>query len=166
MRRFLCIVLTALFIQFGMNYTNACGDKTMRVKTGLRFYQPQAARNPSKVLIYSAALPNGVAVELRDFLNRVGHKATTMDDVGSIKTNLRSSHYDVVLTNLHEAPELQKQVESSTLKTVVVPVLLKQPKSEQKAAEKQYKVVVNNPKDGLDFLIAVYRVMSSQSKKS
>jgi hypothetical protein len=166
MRKVLVLVITAVLIQLGLNYAHACGDKTMRVKTGLRFYQPQAAKHPSKVLIYSAALPSGVAVELRDFLNKVGHKATTIDDVGSIKTSLRSSQYDVVLTNLHEAPELQKQVESSALKTVVVPILLKQPKSEQKAAEKQYKVVVNNPTDGLDFLVAVYRVMSSQSKKS
>jgi hypothetical protein len=64
------------------------------------------------------------------------------------------------------APALQLQVESSTLKTVVVPVLLKQPKSEEKAAAKQYKVIVKNPEDGIDFLIAVSRVMNSQSKKS
>jgi hypothetical protein len=138
----------------------------MRVKTGLRYYQPLAAKHPSKVLIYSAALPPGVAVELRDFLNKVGHKATAMDDVGSVKNDLRSSHYDVVLTNLAEAPQLQQHVESFTPTTVVVPVLLKQPKSEETAAKQQYKVVIKNPKDGLDFLIAVAKVMDSQSKRS
>jgi len=50
--------------------------------------------------------------------------------------------------------------------TVVVPVLFKQSKFDEKTAAKQYKVVVNNPKDGLDFLIAVSRVMNSLSKKS
>ena len=166
MRNLLIVVLTALLIQFGINHVNACGDKTLRVKTGLRYYQPLAAKHPSKVLIYSAALPPGVAVELRNFLNKVGHKATAMDDVGSIKNNLKSSSYDLVLTNLAEASELQKQVESFTPKTVVVPVLLKQPKSDETAAKKQYKVVIKNPKDGLDFLIAVARVMNSQSQKS
>jgi hypothetical protein len=89
-----------------------------------------------------------------------------MDDVGSIKNSLRTSHYDLVLTNLSQASELQKQVESFTPTTVVVPVLFKLPKSEEKAAAKQYKVIVNNPRDGEDFLVAVWRVMNSQSKKS
>jgi hypothetical protein len=166
MRKVLIVVLAASLGQFGMTYADACGDKTMRVKTGLRYYQPQAAKNPSKILIYSASLPNGKAVELRDFLNKVGHKATAMDDVGSIKKSLRSSHYDLVLTNLTEAPDLQKQVESSTLKTVVVPVLLKLPDSEVKAAKTQYRVTIKNPKDGLDFLIAVAKVMDSRSQRS
>jgi hypothetical protein len=166
MRKVLIVVLAASLGQFGMTYADACGDKTMRVKTGLRYYQPQAAKNPSKILIYSASLPNGKAVELRDFLNKVGHKATAMDDVGSIKNSLRSSHYDLVLTNLTEAPDLQKQVESSTLKTVVVPVLLKLPDSEVKAAKTHYRVTIKNPKDGLDFLIAVAKVMDSRSQRS
>lgn len=165
MRKVLVFVVTAVLIQLGMNYSDACGDKTMRVKTSLRYYE-QAKQNPSRILIYSASLPAGKAVELRDYLNKVGHKATAMDDVSSVKNGIRNSQYDLVLTNLAQAPELQLQVEFSTLKTVVVPVLLKQPKSEEKAAAKQYKVVVKNPEDGIDFLIAVSRVMNSQSKKS
>lgn len=166
MRKLVVVLITTLVVQFTMPDADACGDKTMRVKTGLRYYQPLAAKHPSTILIHSAALPAGKAVELRDFLNKVGHKATAMEDVASIKNNLRNAHYDLVLTNLAEAPDLQKQVDSFTPKTFVVPVLFKQPKSEEKAAAQQYKVIVKNPKDGLDFLIAVARVMDSQSKKS
>jgi len=165
MRKTLAVVFTALLVQLAMNYADACGDKTMRVKTGLRYYEPLAKKNPSKVLIYSAALPPGKGVELRDFLNKVGHKATAMDDVSSVKNGIRNSDYDLVLTNLAEAAELQLQVEFSTHKTVVVPVLLK-PKAEEKAAAKQYKVIVKNPEDGIDFLIAVSRVMDSKSRNS
>ena len=165
MRKVLVVVLTAVLIQLGLNYADACGDKTMRVKTGLRYYE-LAKQHPSKILIYSASLPPGKAVQLRDYLNEKGHKATTMDDVSSVKNGIRSSQYDLVLTNLAQAPELQLQVEFSTRKTVVVPVLLKQPKSEEKAAAKQYKVIVNNPKEGLDFLIAIARATNSESKKS
>jgi len=163
MRNLIAVTVAALVIQLGMPYSHACGDKTMRVKTGLRFYQTQAAKHPSKILIYSAALPNGKANELREYLNKLGHKAAARDDVGSIKNDLRTSHYDLVLTNLAEAPELQKQVESSTPGTVVVPVLFK---AEEKTAAKQYKVIVNKPRDGEDFLAAVWQVMKSQSKKS
>ena len=165
MRKVLVVVFTAVFIQLGLNYADACGDKTMRVKTGLRYYQ-EAKQHPSKILIYSASLPRGKAAELRDYLNEKGHKATAMDDVSSVKNGIRNSQYDLVLTNLAEAPELQLQVEFSTRKTVVVPVLLKQPKSEEKAAAKQYRVIVKNPEDGIDFLIAISRAMNSQSKKS
>src|SRR5262245_48825668 len=137
MRNILIVLFAALLVQLGMNHTNACGDKTMRVKTGLRYYE-LAKKHPSKILIYSAALPPGIAVELRDYLNSKGHKATAMDDVSSVKNGIRNSHYDLVLTNLAQAPELQLQVEFSTQKTVVVPVLLKPPKSEEKAAKQQY----------------------------
>ena len=165
MRKVLVVALTGILIQLGMNYVSACGDKTMRAKTSLRYYE-QAKQHPSKILIYSASLPAGKAVELRDYLNKIGHKATAMDDVSSVKNGIRNSHYDLVLTNLAQAPELQQQVAFSTSKTVIVPVLLKQPKSEEKAAAQQYKVIVKNPVDGIDFLIAVSRVMTSQSKRS
>ena len=165
--RKLSFVLIATIIGLSpVQFVNACGDKTMRVKTGLRFYQTQIAKHPSSILIHSAALPAGKAVELRDFLNKVGHKATAMDDVDSIKNNLRNAHYDLVLTNLAEAPDLQKQVESFTPKTRVVPVLFKLPDAEAKAVARQYKVIVKNPKDGLDFVIAIAKVMDSQSQKS
>lgn len=166
MRLPIIALMTTLVIQFSAPYAEACGDKTMRVRTGLRFYQTEAAKHPSRILIHSAALPSGKAVELGKFLNEAGHKSRVVDDVGSIKNDIKASHYDLVLTNLVEAAELQKQVESFTPNTVVVPVMFKQSKLDSTAAAKQYKVIVNNPKDGLDFLIAVSRVMKSQSKKS
>ena len=70
MRNVLIVVFTALFIQLGMNHVDACGDKTLRVKTGLRYYEPLAKKYPSKILIYSASLPNGKAGELRDFFKQ------------------------------------------------------------------------------------------------
>jgi hypothetical protein len=166
MRKLVVVLITALTIQFAIPCANGCGDKTMRVKTGLRYYQTQIAKHPSMILIHSAALPAGKATELRDFLNKIGHKATALDDVGSIKSNLRNTHYDLVLTNLEAAPDLQRQVESFTPNTRVVPVLFKQPEAEAKAAAKLYKVIVKNPKDGLDFVIAVAKVMDSQSRRS
>jgi hypothetical protein len=166
MRRFIVVLFATAIIQLGMQYASACGDKTMRVQKGVRFYQKEIAKHPSTILIHSAALPNGKAIELRDWLNKVGHKATTMDDVRSVRNDLKTGHYNLVLTTLAEAPDLQKQVESFTPTTVVVPVLFKQPKSEEKAAAKQYKVIMKDPEDGLDFLIAVSRAMKAQSRQS
>ena len=166
MRKLSFVLIASIIAVSPLQFANACGDKTMRVKTGLRYYQTQIAKHPSTILIHSAALPAGKAIQLRDFLNKIGHKATALDDVSSIKNDLRSSRYDLVLTNLAEAPDLQKQVESYTPNTRVVPVLIQSPEAEVKAAAKQYKVIVKNPKDGLDFVIAVAKVMDSQSRKS
>ena len=163
--RILIALIVTLSIQFSAPYADACGDKTMRVQKGLRYYQPKLAKHPSTIMIHSAALPAGKAIELRDFLNGHGQKATALDDVGNIKNNLRSGHYDLVLTTLAEAPELQKQVESFTPYTRVVPVLFR-PNAEAKAAAKQYKVNIQNPQDGLDFVIAIVKVMDSRSQKS
>lgn len=141
---------------------NACGDKTMRVKTGLRYYQ-EAKKSPSTILIHSAALPAGKATELRDFLNEVGHKAMAIDDIRRVSNELRARHYNLVLTNLAEAPNLQKEVNSFTPKTIVVPVLLKPSRAEEQAA-KQYKVQVKNPTDGVHFLMAVNKARIQSNK--
>lgn len=160
-------MIAILVVQLGIPYADACGDKTMRVRESLGYYQVQAAKRPSRILIYSASLPTGKAIELRNFLNdKVGHKATVKDDVGSVKNDLRNGHYDLVLTNLAEASDLQRHVESFTPQTLVVPVLFNQPKSEEKAAKKQYRVIMKDPKDGLDFMIAVAQVMKLRSNKS
>jgi hypothetical protein len=163
MRKLTFLLIVSIIGLSPVQLANACGDKTMRVKTGLRFHQLQARKAPSTILIHSPALPPGKAAELRDFLNKVGHKATAIDDIGRVSNDLRTRHYDLVLTNLAEAPNLQKQVNSFTPKTVVVPVLLKPSKADVQAA-KQYKVQVKNPTDGLDFLIAVNKAMKQSNK--
>ena len=165
MRKLTVVLIAALAIQLGLQCANACGDKTMRVRGGLRYYQTRAANHPSTILIDSAALPAGKAAALSEELNKVGHKAVAVDG-SSIRNRLKTSQYDLVMTTLAEAPQLQRQIESFTPKTVVVPVLFNQPKSEQKAAKEQYKVIVKNPDRLEDFLIAVVRVMDSRSKKS
>ena len=163
MRKLTFLLIASIIGLSPMQPANACGDKTMRVKTGLRYYQSQATKAPSTILIHSPALPAGKATELRDFLNKVGHKATAIDDIGRVSNDLRTRHYDLVLTNLAEAPSLQKQVNSFTPKTIVVPVLLKPSKADEVAA-KQYKVQVKNPTDGIDFLIAVNKAMKQSNK--
>jgi hypothetical protein len=163
MRKLTFLLIATLISLSPTQLANACGDKTMRVKTGLRYYQTQAASHPSTILIHSPALPAGKAAELRDFLNKIGHKATAIDDIGRVTNDLRTRHYDLVLTNLAEAPNLQKQVNSFTPKTIVVPILFKPSKAEEQAAA-QYKVKVKNPSDGSAFLIAVDRAMKQSNK--
>jgi hypothetical protein len=163
--RKLIVVLIALSATWStVKLANACGDKTMRVGGGLRFLQFQASKNPSSILIHAAALPAGNASRLKDFLKTVGHKANTFDNVDRLGEALKTGQYDLVLTNLAAAAELQKHVASLSPKTVVVPVTFK-PSSEEAATARQYKVIVKNPKYAEDFLPAVYQVMKARSKR-
>lgn len=164
--RTLIVVLIALSVTFSaVDLTNACGDKTMRVGRGLRFHQVQAAKSPSSILIHAAAIPGGNASRLKDFLKAVGHKANTFDDVERLSEDLKTGQYDLVVTSLASAKNLQRQVAYLSPKTVVVPVTFKQSKSEELAAAQQYKVIVKNPKYAEDFLPAVIQVMKSRSKR-
>ena len=162
--RKLIVFLIALSATFStLELANACGDKTMRVGGGLRFLQLEAKRNPSSVLIYSRALPAGRAPKLQQFLQEVGHKANTVDHVNHVSETLKGAHYDLVLTDLADAADLQRQVAAVSPKTVVVPVTFK---SAEAAAAKQYKVVVKNPKYAEDFLKAISQVMKARSRNA
>jgi hypothetical protein len=165
MRKLVVLVIALSATLAAVKIANACGDKTMRVGRGLRFYQLQASKNPSSILIQASALPAGNASRVSDFLKAVGHKANTFNDVNSLSQDLKRDHYDLVLTDLASAPNLSREVASVSPKTVVVPVTFNQPKSEQAAAERQYRVIVKNPKYAEDFLAAVNQVMKSRSKR-
>jgi hypothetical protein len=164
--RKLIVFLIALSATFStLELANACGDKTMRVGGGLRFLQDRARKNPSSILIHAPALPSGNASRLKDFLKIVGHKVNTVDNVVHIPDALKAGHYDLVITNLAVAADLQRQVASVSPKTVVVPVTFK-PTPEEATAVRQYKIFVKNPEYAEDFLKAINQVMKARSKKA
>ena len=165
MRKIGLFLIASLATFSAVELANACGDKTMRVGRGIKFHQLQASKNPSSILIHAAGLPAGNASRLRDFFKAVGHKANTFEDFDRISEDLKTGHYDLVITDLSAAPKLERQVTSLSPKTVVVPVTFKQLKSEEAGVARQYKVIVKNPKYAEDFLPAVNQVMKSRSKK-
>lgn len=162
MRKLVTVLITLSVTCSVLNISYACGDKTMRVGRGLRFLQIQAKKHPSTILIHTRALPAGKASRLQEFLKAVGHKANTFDDVDHAGAALKTARYDLVLTNLSAAADLQKQVASLSPNTMVVPVTFK---SEETAAASQYKFIVKTPKYAEDFLPTVNQVMKSKSKK-
>lgn len=163
MRKLLGIVVALLATSSGLMIGHACGDKTMRVGRGLRFLQMEAKRNPSTILIHTRAVPAGKASRLQEFLKVVGHHANTFDNVDQVSEALKGARYDLVLTNVSDARELQKRVSSLSPSTVVVPVTFK---SDEAAAATQYKYMVKNPKYAEDFLPTVSQIMKGRSKKA
>lgn len=162
MRKFVVVLTTLSALYFSAQVTRGCGDKTMRVGGGLRYLQLKAKKNPSAILIHAIAFPDGKAARLHKFLNAVGHKATLFDNSVQISEVLKATHYDIILTDLGAAPELQNLVATVSPRTVVVPVTSK---SNAAAAAKQYKVIVKNPEYAEDFLKPVSQVMKARAKK-
>jgi len=165
MRKLIVVLIALSAIWSSVKLADACGDKTMRVGGGLRFLQLQASKNPSSILIHAGALPRENASRLRDFLRTVGHKANTFDNMDHFGEALKAGQYDLIMTNLATAAEIQRQVASLSPKTRVVPVTFK-PTSEEAIKIRQYKVFVKNPKYAEDFLPAINDVMKARSKKA
>ena len=163
MRKLLVILIALLATWSGLMIGHACGDKTMRVGRGLRFLQMEAKKNPSTILIHTRAVPAGKASRLQEFLKAVGHRANTFDNVDQVSEALKEARYDVVLTNVTDARELQNKVSSLSPTTVVVPVTFK---SDEAASATQYQFTVKNPKYAEDFLPTVNQIMKSRSKKT
>lgn len=161
MRKLIVILIALVATSSTVKIADGCGDKTMRVGGGLRFLQFEAKKNPSSILIHTKALPAGKASRLQEFLKIVGHKANTFDNVDQLSEAFKAAHYDLVLTDVTAAADMQRKLASVSPKTVVVPVTFK---SEEVAAAKQYRVFVKNPKYAEDFLPAVNQVMKARSK--
>ena len=168
MRKLLLLVLTlAIMFPLGVTDADACGDKLLRIGRNFRFHQTTAKKHPARMLIYtppnSATLPGGKSAQIEDYFQKVGHKPLAVDNIDKLNAALKSGNYDLVLTDFADAATLQRQVESSSSRTVVLPVLYKRSKGEEAAAAQQYPVTVKNPRDASDFLQAIYKVMKSRA---
>jgi hypothetical protein len=167
-RKLLLPVLTiAIITTSGPTDADACGDKLLRIGRNFRSYQANVKKRPAKMLIYtpsnSATLPGAAAAKIQDYFQKVGHKPLAVDSIGKLNEALKSAHYDLVLTDIADAANLQRLVEGSPSQTVVLPVLYRRSKVEEAAAASQYPVLIKNPKDEGDFLQAIYKVMQSRA---
>jgi DNA-binding NtrC family response regulator len=166
MRNLLSFLFVSIFTLSGLINANACGDKTLRVGRGIRFFQLYASSHPSTILIYSQEIASEKSPPIVDFLKRVGHKPKAVGNTAQLSAALRSVNYDLVLTDLTDAATVQKQVDSLTPKTVVVPVVGNHSKAEKTAAARQYKFIVKNATTLDEFAEAVQRVMKAKTNKS
>ena len=142
---------------------DACGDKSLRIGRGVRF---QRTAHPAAVLIYlpsnASAIASARAPKLQSFFKTVGHKSQTVQGADMLSEALKSGRYDVVLTDLTEAANLQKQIDTAASKPVVVPVASKETKAEVAAARKQYGYIVKDPRSGDEYLDAIEGAMRSR----
>ena len=168
MRKLLLLVLTVATITAPcLTDASACGDKLLRIGRNFRFHRTFAKKHPARMLIYtppnSTTLPGAKAAKIQDYFQKIGHKSLAVENLDKFNEALKSGQYDLVLTDFADAATLQQQVESSPSQTVVLPILYKRSKGEESAAARQYPVMVKNPRDAVDFLQAIYKVMTSRA---
>ena len=169
MRKLLLIVVAVATTMSSLTDAKACGDKLLRIGRNFRVHQAYAKKRPARMLIYtpanSSSLPGAKAAQIQDYFQRVGHKPLAVDNIDKLNAALKSGQFDLVLTDFADAATLQRQLAGSPSRAVVLPVLYKRSKSEEVDAARQYLAVVKNPKDALDFLQAIYKVMKSKASE-
>src|SRR3982074_2967179 len=120
MRRILpAIVISTTTVLLSMAGGDACGDKALRIGRGIRF---QRTWHPVAVLIY---LPSNAtrANQLQSMLKKVGHKSYAVQGSDSVGDALKSGNYDLLFTDVANAASLEKQIEASLSKPLLIPVL-------------------------------------------
>lgn len=152
------VAFTAALFVTSIPIGQACGDKVLRIGRGVRF---QRTSHPAAVLIY---IPSSAerATQLQSMLEKVGHTTYKAQDVDSLNTALISRRYDIVFTDLAEAAQLEKQIETLPTKPVVVPVVSKATKAEISVAKKQYTCLVTHPHRGEYYLDAIEEAFRSK----
>lgn len=158
MRRFIFAAIVAGSFLINVPLATACGDKALRIGRGVRF---QRTSHPAAILIY---IPSNAtrASQLQAVLRKAGHKAYVASGADGLNSALHSGQYDLVFTDLAEAPGLEKQLQNASLKSILVPVMAKGTQSEVTAAKKQYRYLVKNPHSADHYLEAIDGAMQSR----
>jgi DNA-binding NtrC family response regulator len=157
----------ALLLAFGsflmsIAVVDACGDKLLRIGRGARF---QRSVQPASILIYvSAATSVSAPAKVQTFLKKAGHKPSIVQGINGFEGALSAGHYDIVLSDLSDAPGLLKQIETSTSKPTIVPIAINTTKAERTAAKKEFKCLVNDSNDGEEYLDAIETAMRSRTR--
>lgn len=163
MRRItIAFLLASGTVLLSIAVVDACGDKLLRVGSGVRF---QRSVHPASILIYvSPDTPVSATSRVQSFLKRAGHKPSTVQGINGFGGAVNSGRYDIILANLSDVPGLQKQIETSTSKPTIVPIAINANKAERAAAKKEYKCLVKDSNDGDEYLDAIEAAMRSRTR--
>jgi len=159
MRRIIVVFLMLAGIALlSVDFVYACGDKALRIGRGIRFRRPSP---PSAVLIY---IPSNVTrgTQLESLLRKIGHKTYVASGSNDFSVALTSGNYDLLFTDVASAPSIEKQMQSSSSKLILIPVVANGKKAEVEAVQKQYRYIVKKPHSGEHYLDVIDEAMRSR----
>jgi hypothetical protein len=145
---------------------DACGDKSLSAG-GIRMQRAIAARYPASVLAYvPAASRLSVArdeLKMRETLRMVGHKYHEVASLPELQASVLTGQFNIVVADLADAADLQRNLESAPTRVVVVPVAYKLTKSERGEAAKQCRFLIKAPGRAVHFLTTIAQAVRSTS---
>lgn len=153
----------------------ACGDKLLMLGRGLRFQSHHSPR-PAAVLLYlPAGARSGGALSdprLESALTEAGHTVRTASTRAELSEALRTGLYDVLLTDLGEAPDLQRIPMAGASNPIVLPAVYllastnqQQVKADTARAAKEFSLVVQVPGRPGHYCAAVDKAMELKVKR-
>ena len=164
----LALAVLAAGVWLSLPEARACGDKSLRLGRGVRFRRTD---NPASILIYVAPNASSEAVSkaaprLQSFLKKAGHKSRVVQGEGQLSEALGSGAYDLILSRLDDAADLQRRFDGWGARPTVVPLIPKASKDEVAAAQRQYRFVVKDASSGEDYLEAIEAAMKARARAS
>lgn len=164
-RALIVAVLAAGALAFGGGVAAGCGDKFVLLGRGARVARSQY---PSSILIFMKSGSRMPAAEkefrLEATLKAAGHKAKVAETDAEVRKELASGKYDLVLTDVVDAPGLRKEAGAASSKPVVLPVLYNPTPAELSAAEKEANCAVRPTKQSRDLLATVDQTLMERRK--
>ena len=167
MKRTLVVLglMAAGLVRFGPDLV-ACGDKSFS-SGGIRMQRALAARYPASILIYTKPGSRIVAaareLKLQETLLQVGHKYREVSTSTELDAALESRQFNVVVTDISELPDLQRRVESSPSRPVLVPIAYKLTKTEASDAARQARFLIKAPSRAAQYLDTITDAVRAQT---
>jgi len=154
---------------------DACGDKLLALGRGIRFNSRHSPR-PGAVLLYlpAAARLGGQLSDphFESALREAGHTVRSVSTKEELNEALQTGQYDVLLTDLAEAPELQRAPTVAANNLIVLPAVhllasisQQQAKADTARAAKEFSLVVQVPGRPGHYCAAVDKAMELKLKR-
>jgi hypothetical protein len=168
MRRFVlgasvCFALILLFATPGL----ACGDKVLALSRALKLRYVSA--HSASILVYARdGSPSAAAMldaTLQSTLKKSSQVLKIVSDPAELVQVLDRGKYDLILADAGDAESLERQLQASTLRTVVVPVLSQGTKTEASTLAKHYHVVLNVPSKAASYFSVLDEAMEIKSRR-
>jgi hypothetical protein len=165
----LLLAFAAVVFLSGSPAALGCGDKFVVLGRGVRFGRAFAAKNPGAILLYvnpASHMPAAMReFRLEEALKAAGHKARVVESPADLQKALASAKYDIVLADIADTPDVQKDAASAASKPSVVPVLYKPTPAELAAVEKKYGCLIAPASSRTaDLLPVLDQAMQSRAK--
>jgi hypothetical protein len=147
----------------------ACGDKFLVAGRGTRYQRPKDARAAS-VLIYAdpaSGLPaalKGVSVD--SVLQKVGHRATTVETLEQLSAILAGGRYDVILAASNAVAALEKLLGKGPDAPVVVALCIPGSNPEPADAAKASACGLKAPPKPRSLLEAIDRAVAQRDQNA